>query len=391
MMKRPNIRTIAMVVMGLLCFSGLNAQENDRNSVSDKYIISANAGGVNYIEGNVTVIRKNGTSGRLLKRDRVEVGDSVSTGMDGRAEILLNPGSYIRIAGNTTFEFGTTDLEDLRLRLERGSAMFEVFASDEFRVSVFTPRGKTVLMETGVYRVDVLRDGTATVAVTEGRAEVGDSKRTVVKGGRNAQIGTDAVAVTKFDRGDRDELAQWSRSRAKDLTKMTSSLKNRDVRNLLINSFSDRYWMGNSFGLWIFSPFTGSFCFMPYGRGWYSPYGFDYRTGLYWYQLPPARIDPGYGGVRQATKNTNPNSPNVPNVKKTGRMLDDREPSPPYVKMGDEQQKSRKWENPGFPGDNPGRGSGSPIYVPPVQRSIEPVYSPAPVSAPSSKVKPIDN
>lgn len=376
------MRTISVIAIGLICFGGLIAQGNNNGtSVSDRYIVSATAGGVNYTEGSVTVVRENGTSGRLLKRDRVEVGDRISTESDGRAEILLNPGSYIRVGGNTTFEFGTTDLEDLQIRLDRGSAVFEVFASDEFRVSVFTPKGKTVLMETGVYRVDVTRGGSATVAVTEGKAQVGHSSRTVVKAGRMGLVGTEQASIKKFDRGDRDELAEWSKSRSKELAKMTSSLKNDRVRSLLIDAFSTWNFLDYSFGLWVYSPFTNSYCFLPYGRGWYSPYGYNYRTGLDWYRLPPIRSsNPGYVG----------NTPNnTPNPSKTmDRSRGDIQKPPPYVKMGGDRDKPAKWDGSGFPAENPGRSSNPTISAPPpMQRSIEPVSAPAS----THKVKPIDN
>jgi hypothetical protein len=41
----------------------------------------------------------------------------------------LNPGSYIRLAENSSFEFLTTSLDDLQLKLSDGSAMLEVMQS----------------------------------------------------------------------------------------------------------------------------------------------------------------------------------------------------------------------------------------------------------------------
>ena len=120
-MKGINLRAIFAVVIGLCLSYGLLAQSRTSTSpVADKYIISAKAGGVNFVEGTVTVIRATGRSGILLKSDRVEIGDRVTTGADGRAEVLLNPGSFIRLGKNSSFEFGSTDLEDLQIRLDSG-------------------------------------------------------------------------------------------------------------------------------------------------------------------------------------------------------------------------------------------------------------------------------
>lgn len=162
----------------------LAVAQNDRTAAvaaaGDKYLISAKAGGVNYVEGTVTLARKNGTSGRLLRRDEITVGDKVSTGDDGRAEILLNPGSYMRIGKNTEFEFKTTSLDDLQIRLNSGSALFEVFASNEFTVRVITPKAKFLLVESGVFRVDATTDGGAKISVLRGKALMADNVATLL-------------------------------------------------------------------------------------------------------------------------------------------------------------------------------------------------------------------
>lgn len=278
-MRRTSYFAITAIV-GIFCAFSVAFGQTD---VADKYLISAKAGAVNHVEGAVSVIRTSGTSGSLLKRDRVEVGDRVTTGSNGRAEVLLNPGSYVRLSGNSSFEFGTTDLEDLQLKLDSGSAIFEVFAADEFRVSITTPKGKVALIDTGIYRVDVASDGTALLSVTKGKAEVGESSATVVKEGRTGTVGTSTVAVAKFDKGKRDNFAQWSKDRSNELAKVSSSIKDRNLNNALLRGFGAGRWnLYNSFGLWIFDASYGGFCFMPFGSGWRSPYGGWYNNGIYW-------------------------------------------------------------------------------------------------------------
>ncbi len=267
---------------------GLGQQQIRTSAVADKYTISAKAGGVNFIEGDVTVARKEGRSGVLLRRDQLEVGDRVSTGANGKAEILLNPGSYIRLGSNTTFQFLTTSLDDLRVRLDGGTAMFEVFAANEFQVTVETANGSVSLVETGVYKVDVPQNGLATIAVFDGKAQLSGPQANLVKKGRSSTIGSANVAVAKFDRDERGELVAWSKSRSKDLAKVTSSLKEPDFRDSLISSFHMGRWnMFDSFGLWVFDPRLMSYCFLPFGYGWRSPYGFGFGWGFNWYNLPP--------------------------------------------------------------------------------------------------------
>ncbi len=162
-------------------FSGFVFAQTDHKTVSSKgslYVISAKAGGVNYVEGNVISTGKNKKGGLLLKGDTVEIGDKVSTGANGKAEILLNPGSYIRLAENSSFEFLTTSLDDLRLRLSGGSAMFEVFADDDFKIVVNTPKADFSIIKSGVYRISVLNDGSGKIAVWKGKARIGEFSET---------------------------------------------------------------------------------------------------------------------------------------------------------------------------------------------------------------------
>lgn len=296
---RLHFKALLTVAIGVFTVSGLVAQgTSSRSPVADKYLISARAGGVNYAEGDVTIIRADGKSGSLLKGDQLEIGDRVSTGESGRAEILLNPGSYLRIGANSSFEFKTTSLDDLQIKLHSGSMMFEVFATDKFRVNVLTPKEKLWLFESGVYRIDLQADGTGTIYVTEGKAAIGKiGSLKLVTGGKMATFGDGTVAIAKFNAGKRDELAEWSKNRSKTLAKMTASLQNSNARNSLFNSLSSSRWsLYDSFGLWVRDPLNGFSCFLPFGRGWYSPYGYGYGAGVYdfvpIYNPAPRQIDP---------------------------------------------------------------------------------------------------
>lgn len=350
---------LALVTVSSVC---VFSQQRSANSfTADRYLVSARAGGVNYVDGSVGVTRPDGKSGLVLKGDQLEIGDRVVTASNSRVELLLNPGSYLRLGANSTFEFQTTSLDDLQLKLHGGSAVLEVFAADEFTVSIFTPKGKAVLVESGVYRFDVSGDGNAVIAVTEGKALVGSSA-TVVEKGRTGTIGTGTVVVAKFDRGKRDDLAEWSKTRAKGLAKLTDSLKNRDVRNSLANSFLGRRWsMRDSFGLWILDPFTLNYCFLPFGYGWYSPYGYGFNNGIYWYNLPQVIRVP----IREP-----PIDPGEPTKRGRSVARDQSEP-PPYRSIEKVREPLRSVRNSDFP------DSYSPMKTSERARSA-PVYIPAP-------------
>lgn len=323
-----------LVYLGLaviLSFQAVSAQ-NDRDSAvasaADKYLISAKAGGVNFVEGSVSVLRTDGKSGYLTKRDQIEVGDVVTTGDNSRAEILLNPGSFLRLGPNSSFHFKTTSLDDLRINLEKGSAIFEVFASRDFKVRVVTPDTKLLLIRSGVFRVDVLPGGGANIEVTEGQALLGDRDATLVEAGRSAILKDGKATVRKFDRGDRDAFEAWSKSRSKDLAKQSAKLKNEALRNTLLSSFNGGGWgMYNSFGLWVYNPLYGGYCFLPFGNGWYSPYGYGFGNCLCNYGLPPyVYYPPRSGGGGSGGSNPPPATPIV--------TAGNRQPIPPFERMG---------------------------------------------------------
>lgn len=363
-------RVAAAGFLMALCVLGAVAQrETIAAAAGDKYVISAKAGGVNFVEGAVSVSRKNGRSGLLLKGDQIQIDDVVSTGTDGRAEVLLNPGSYVRLGSSTNFEFDTTSLDDLQLSIGKGSAIFEVFADDDFRIAVNTPKGLVYLIQSGIYRVDVTGDQ-ARIEVWKGRAQLGESTEATVKSGREAIIGSGVSTVSKFDRDDKDSFEVWSKSRAKDLAKISTKLKRDTMRTSLMQSFLGRRWnVYDSFGLWAYDPWSSSYCFVPFGYGWSSPYGFGFGPHIGWYNLPPVIYYP---------QPNNPNGPSTGGVltTKPGRA---RGEAPAFVRMQDSGAAGTKRRvNPTRANDD-GFGGG---------RSPAPVFSAPAPSVPIMTSKP---
>jgi hypothetical protein len=292
-MKKSLLFAVSIAVFGLLLSSFVFAQDDKVVSAAgDTYIISAKAGGVNYTEGKVSIVRKDGKSGALLKSDKIEIGDRISTGADGKAEILLNPGSFVRLGGNAEFEFQTTDLDNLKLKLASGSAIFEVFADNEFKVTLDLPNADIELTKSGVFRVDVLADGSGKISVWKGKVIVGDDNAEV-KAGKSAIVSGKSAAIAKFDRDNKDEFDTWSQLRAKEAAEINKRLQKNALRNSLLSTYNRGGWnMYGSFGLWVFDAFTGRWCFLPFGSGWNSPYGYNYGFNVYNCQLPPVVYTP---------------------------------------------------------------------------------------------------
>lgn len=375
---RKNLHFVFLLTAVVFLFSAVSFGQSERriSSGSSKYVISAEAGGVNYVEGKVVVQRDDETSGYLLKGDEVNIGEVVETAADGKAEILLNPGSYARLGGNTSFEFLDNSLEDLQLKLNRGSAIFEVLTTDDIFVTVNTPNASFTIVKTGIYRVDVLKDGTGKLEVWKGRAQIGEDKESKVKKGRTATVDGDEVAIAKFDRDERDSFEEWSRDRSKLLAKANSNFERRNIRDPLISSFNMNRWnLYDSFGVWVYDPFWGAYTFLPFGYGWASPYGFRYRRDL-WYCRLPGYVYYSPPPRRNPTRRTNTN--NTRTDVGAGRSINDRNRN---------NQPTRSTAQP----TRPVRRANSTIR--PANRRIKPAPQPAPrpVFVPRRSTKPSAN
>lgn len=277
----------------------------------EDHFISARAGGVNFVNGDVKA-RHAGEADwrRLSTKDDLKTGDTVRTGMDGRVEVLLNPGSYFRAGESTEFELVDASLDNLRLRLTRGSAVVEAAGYDRLGldIAVATPQARVHIIRSGVYRFSVLPSGVTEVAVQKGRALIGEGGAAqLIKSGSVARVGAGGVEVAKLDKNGRDDLDLWSRERGRELAKENEKLNNRQNRTLLASNGFDSFFSASSpgsFGVWFFSRRAGCYTFLPFGYGWSSPYGFGYDS---WLSMPSPYC--GYcnqNGYRPIVSNTNP-------------------------------------------------------------------------------------
>jgi hypothetical protein len=282
-----------LCALAVVCCAAASAGARDRDAARDRdlaRVISAKAGGVNHVAGDVTFRRAGAIEWkRLTTGDDLKSGDAVRTGADGRAEILLNPGSYLRLGHDTEFVFADTKLDKLRLRLQSGSAVVEAtgFSDIDVLVTVETPEALASILRSGLYRFNASRSGATEVFVHSGRVSVGG---VLVKGGRFVRVaaGAGAPLVAKFDKKQqRDALDLWSRERARELAKINDRLQRRGVNTLLAHArFDDLFFGAGSYGhlgVWLWSPFAGCYTFLPFAYGWPSPYGFSYGMAFYGY------------------------------------------------------------------------------------------------------------
>lgn len=252
----------------------------------EKFVISAKAGGINAVTGDATVTSR-GDSGwqQLMITDDLNSGDRVRTAPGGRVEILLNPGSYLRLGGNSEVELLDNSLANLEVKLLRGTAIVEATGADglELNIGISTPHTRLAIVRQGLYRLNVVPEDATELIVRKGRVILSDSQ-TKVKGGNKVVFSATNVSVAKLtseEKKNKDDVEVWSKERAETLAKANRRISDRMLTSAFA-SYRDPFFSPyNRFGLWFFNSRLGCYTFLPFYYGWGSPYGSSYSTSIY--------------------------------------------------------------------------------------------------------------
>jgi len=264
-------------------------------------VISARSGLIHYVEGQV-YLGDEQVESKFGNFPEVKENGQLRTG-EGRAEVLLTPGVFLRLGENSAFRMVTNRLIDTRLEFLSGTAIVE--AED-------VPKNNSV---TAVYKdasVHILKKGLYRLGSTSGDLRVYDGAAQVSAGEKSVQvneghqIALDTLAVARFDKNLTDALDRWSARRAQYLSMANVSAAN-SLRSSVFSTGSAFYTGGGAFNSgWYWNPYFGMFTFVPGLDGaWYSPYGFRfwspfdvymaYMPGYYYY---PSGYTSGGGSAR---------------------------------------------------------------------------------------------
>jgi hypothetical protein len=287
---RKAILPLALAMLATLMVLPLPGLAQNR----EKFVISARAGGVNAVTGRASM-RPHGNAEwqQLTIKEDLEAGDVVKTGLDGRVEMLLNPGSYLRVAENSEFELADNSLDNLEVRLLRGTAIVEVTGADdeELFIGITTPHTRMSIIRRGLYRVNVVPGDTTELIVRKGRVIL-EGSHTKVKGGNKVIFSAGSFSVAKLTDADknRDTVEAWSKDRAHTLAQANSKIPGRQILALASNLSAD--WSTNGYGygrrraFWWYNGDWNCYTLVPFNFGWSSPYGGSYSNSFYG----------GYGG-----------------------------------------------------------------------------------------------
>src|SRR6201988_5390565 len=225
---------LTLSVSFILCCALVGAAQN-----REKFVISAKAGGINAITGQASVHSRGETDWQVLSiTDDLDAGDRVRTASDGRVEILLNPGSYLRLGGNSEVELSDNTLENLEVRLLRGTAIVEATGAGDLdlNINISTPHTKLAIVRHGLYRLNVVPGDATELIVRKGRVILSDS-HTKVKGGNKVVFKATSVSVakvTKEEKKNEADVDAWSKQRAETLAKANRRITDR----MMMSSFS---------------------------------------------------------------------------------------------------------------------------------------------------------
>jgi len=264
---------VALLGLGLMGTPLYAADINNGNQATRAR--QAVPGTVNYIEGAVYL---NGS--QLTTKDlgnvTVEPGQEIST-ENGKAEVLLTPGVFLRLDENSTVQMVSPDLALTQVQLEKGRAGIEVDEiHDENNLQVIDAGVTTRLNKRGYYEFDA-NQPTAMVFKGEAHVQVGGNKWEKVKGEHQVVLSAGAEPKPqKFDKDDaKDDLYNWNNLRSQYMA---------EANNQMAAEYTGPYagpgWYWNpwSFGYAYMGmgPFASPFGwgFYPYRRGGYYPYGF---------------------------------------------------------------------------------------------------------------------
>jgi hypothetical protein len=263
-MKRDFLRFWTLGVIGLLVLWAtlvpVNAQAAGRANLG-------RPGSINYVEGQVSI----GTQvvdPKTVGSTALEAGQSIMT-EQGKAEILLTPGAFLRIGNNTSVEMVSPTLTNTQVEVQKGHAIVEVteiYQENNLRVDL---NGATALvLKTGLYDFDADRN---MVRVFYGKAEVEEPGRQVeVNEGHEFYLNAGgSLKAEKFDKKTyQDDLYSWSSLRAEYLANA-----NADAAQIYVGGGGG--WAGAG---WYWDPWFATYTFIPGAGFLYSPFGFGFYS-----------------------------------------------------------------------------------------------------------------
>lgn len=244
--------------------------------VQAQYLVSSKAGFVNRVEGKVHLKSSDSAIeglGKAAMGTQMREGDRLVTEADSHAELLLSPGSYLRLNEKTEIEAVRTMFDNTRFDVIQGSVILEVGEIDKkLPLEIGTPRSVVTINKMGIYRIDVIGKDVA-VSVRKGEAFLGTREQlfanSAIKIGGNKVyrlIGDGPPQTAKLSTKVFDAFDQWSYLQAESLVAANyGTLSRARARGALLSG-------------WVYDPMSNRYTFIPGSWRYSTPYGFAFYS-----------------------------------------------------------------------------------------------------------------
>jgi hypothetical protein len=241
----------------------------------------ANPGTINYVEGQVSIDNQPldaSSQGTAV----LAPNQSLSSG-NGKAEVLLTPGVFLRVGDNSDVKMISPDLANTQVTVNRGEAIVEVAEIHRANDIAITEDGSvTRLLKTGLYDFNADQ---AQVRVIKGQATVEEADRHVkLDAGRETTLNASKLKTEGFNEkafeAD-DDLYRWSSLRSS-----YEAEANIDAAQQYYAGDGGWYgggWLGAG---WYWDPWFSCYTFIPGGGIFYSPFGWGFYSPIWAYRAP---------------------------------------------------------------------------------------------------------
>jgi hypothetical protein len=256
-----------------------------------QHMISSRAGFVNRVDGAVFIQRQDsddGERGRASLGTQMRDGDRLIT-TTGRAELLLTPGSVLRLNNDSEVRAVNTALDETRFEMVSGSAIVEIAEIDKKTpLQIDTPQGSLSIARKSLIRLDARANETI-VSVRQGEIYLGGRDRFQAKGAVKVDHGNIVRLTGAREAANRPEIAKLDKDLAVDAFDEWSFQRADMLAQANYAALRSTRSSSNSLSYgWLYDPFFNCYTYVPGSGIFYSPYGFYYfRRYLDWYYYQP--------------------------------------------------------------------------------------------------------
>ena len=268
-MKRSVVAGLltAMMVSGSVC------------GQTEPHAAPPRVGSINYVEGQA-LLNNEALSPSSAGSVALEGGQLLTT-HTGKAEVLLTPGIFLRVADNSSVKMISPDLANTSIQLLQGRAMVEVLdIHKENNIRVNLDDVSAQLVNKGLYDFDADHHE---VRVFKGTARLYAGTQNIkLTGNHELTLNTGKLTPHAVDsRPYEDDFFRWNALRSGYLSEAGV-----DAARTYIGvgpGWYGPHWYGPG---WYWDPWFGAWTFVPANGIFYSPFGWGFYSPIVVYRSP---------------------------------------------------------------------------------------------------------